>query len=528
MLTFNLIDEPWLPCLFPGEPGIRMLSLRQAIFGAHEISELAGETPLVTLSLHRLLLAVLHCVLGPRDKDAWQELWAHTSFDQAQFDAYLDTWRHRFDLFADERPFYQVASLDLSYAVPVSKLFHALSSGNNPSFFDHSLDTDPDPLMPDAAARALVTHQSLALGGLITLEKGQDPKQFKSADAGPLVKCAVFLVHGATLFQTLMLNLHRYDPANGEPFDGEARDLPAWERDDDPKVGARFPAGYLDLLTWQSRRVRLAPEMIDGDVRVRQVVNMKGESFPSSYDIHRKETMVAFRAAKAQKDGDPWPPLGFREERALWRDSLTFLQASETSAKPRMLDWLAELKLPRGVRLNLYALGLASYQARPDFWRLERLPLPLDYLGDDLALFEALRRALDLAEGAGSLLTVQGPLRRTAEQLVGEGGDVRALLVSLGAERVYWARLDAEFQSLLARLPEDRSTEPDTEIMYGSRELRDWARTVRDAARDAFRTATGGLQGSGHTLKAVAVAEGEFERRLAGIVRPFMHEEVTA
>ncbi len=527
MFTFNLIDEPWLPCVVRGDAGVRTLSLRQAIRDAHEISELAGETPLVTVSLHRLVLAVIHRVIGPRDKDTWHALWSRASFDQPQFDAYLEEWHHRFDLFG-ERPFYQVASLDFSYAVPVSKLFHAVSSGNNPSFFDHSLDSDPAPLTPDAAARALVTHQSLALGGLITLEKGQDPKQFKSADAGPLVKCAVFLVRGATLFQTLLLNLHRYDPANGEPFDTNGNDLPAWERDDDPKVIARYPAGYVDLLTWQSRRIRLMPELLDAGARVRFVVNMKGESFPSAYDLHGKETMVAFRAAKKQTGGDPWPPLGFREERALWRDSLILLQVSATSARPRMLDWLADLQVPRSVRLNLEALGLASFRARPDFWRHERLPLPLDYLGDNLPLLEALRHALDLAERAGSLLAAQGPLRRTVEQLVGDRGDIHALLASLGAERAYWASLDTAFPPLLARLPDDRSPDLDGEITYGSRELRDWARTVRDAARDAFRTATGGLEGSGRTLKAVALAEGEFERRLAGIVRPFMHEEVTA
>ena len=267
---------------------------------------------------------------------------------------------------------------------------------------------------------------------------------------------------------------------------------------------------------------------MDAVVRVRHVVNMAGESFPRAYDLHGKETMVAFRAAKTSKKGDPWPPLGFREERALWRDSLTLLGVSATSARPKMLDWLAILKVRSAARLNLEALGLASYQARPDFWRHERLPLPPDYLADEPGLFEALRHALDVAERAGQLLTVHGPLRCTAEQLVGEGGDLRAMLLSLGAERAYWASLDTAFPSLLARLPADRRADADGEVRYGLHELHEWARTVRDAARGAFRVATGGLQGSGRALKAVALAEGELERKLAGIVRPSMHAEVTA
>ena len=205
MSTFDLIDEPWLPCVMRGEAHVRMLPLREVIRHAHEINEVAGETPLVTISLHRLVLAVIHRVVGPHDKESWHGLWERASFDLPEFDAYLDTWRHRFDLFADVRPFYQEASLDPAQAVPVSKLLHAVSTGNNPSFFDHSVDSDPAPLTPAAAARALVTHQSLALGGLITRGRGQSP----SADSAPLVKCAVFLIRGTTLFRTLMLNLHR-------------------------------------------------------------------------------------------------------------------------------------------------------------------------------------------------------------------------------------------------------------------------------------------------------------------------------
>jgi len=58
-------------------------------------------------------------------------------------------------------------------------------------------------------------------------------------------------VRGQSLFHTLMLNLLQYDPKGGFPFESEADDSPAWERDEPTQPEDRRPRGYLDLLTWQ-------------------------------------------------------------------------------------------------------------------------------------------------------------------------------------------------------------------------------------------------------------------------------------
>ena len=65
----------------------------------------------MTLALHRLLLALLHRVLGPPDLDAWKDLYARGSFDGARLAAYCDAHVDRFDLLHPERPFYQVRGL---------------------------------------------------------------------------------------------------------------------------------------------------------------------------------------------------------------------------------------------------------------------------------------------------------------------------------------------------------------------------------------------------------------------------------
>ena len=535
--SFNLVDEPWIPCAPRGELLPRDLGLRDALVGAHEIRELAPAHPLVSMAMTRLMLAILHRIFGPEDVAAWHQLWGRGRFAPEEVEKYLTRWRERFDLFDERRPFYQAASLKLDQARSVAKLFHEAAAGNNPALFDHSFDSAPTALPAAEVARQLIVHQSLALGGTASHER-PDEKYTKSA---PLVNSAVFIVTGKSLFETLMLNLHRYSPRNGEPFEMTNKDAPAWETEDEPAAGERYSLGYLDLLTWQSRRIRLRPETNSaGETRVRWGVVMKGQQFPGGYTLHGKETMVAFQKARSAKDGDPWPPLGFREGRALWRDSLPILQRSGAEhARPRMLDWLAELDLDSTATIGLQAIGLASFQGKPEFWRGERLTLTRPYVEGDPGLLETLRRGLELAKEVGTVLgpgfvsvhtngrqvNVRAPLRQLVSELGETGPNAGQVAASLGAERTYWAGLDAPFHELLQRLPADHRVGPDGSAEYGAVELPRWAHAARDSSREAFAIAVRGLQGSGRTLRAVAIAEREFERHLQRMVRPHLQAD---
>src|ERR1039458_7545526 len=128
--SFNLLERPWIPCLTRQEIVIP-LSLRETLARAHELLNITHESPLVGVSVMRLLLAVLHRVYGPRNAASWAILWRSPSFDMAALDGYFDQWRGRFDLFDAERPFYQDASCRKEQAAPVSKLMHETASGSN-------------------------------------------------------------------------------------------------------------------------------------------------------------------------------------------------------------------------------------------------------------------------------------------------------------------------------------------------------------------------------------------------------------
>jgi len=81
--------------------------------------------------------------------------------------------------------------------------------------------------------------------------------------------------------------------------------------------------------------------------------------------------------AKVADGQDPYPPLVFRDERALWRDSTTLLATTRGKAwRPATLSWLDDLGLKRRLKrtaLPLDVLGMRSDQAKVLAWHHERL-----------------------------------------------------------------------------------------------------------------------------------------------------------
>lgn len=536
-MPFSLVTEPWIPCLFLDDPVPRELGLRDVLARSHQIREVVGVSPLAAMSLHRLMLAVAHRVFGPTSASGWRSLRDRGQFDPQALDRYFDAWAPRFELFGGDRPFFQDPTLDVTYAGPVTKLFHERASGNNALLFDHAIDEAPDAVPAGVAAQQLLVHQNLALGGLVSFERGADPKIHKSAKAGLLVNFAVFLVQGDNLFETLLLNMHAYAPEQEQPFavatgGEEADDRPAWERDAPPRVTTRPLDGYLDLLTWQSRRIRLFPSQDPGGRPiVRQVAIMKGESLPDDYTLHGKDPAVAFSKTASAKETDPWLPLGFREGRALWRDSLALVQTTGTThQQPKILTWLSSLDR-QSEDLELLVIGLASDRAKPEFWRIERFRLPTQYLTEGSVLLEYLKSGLRLAELGAKLLTggsvevevagksgmVSSPMRILGRELIGDGGDLRAFARSLGGIDLYWGLLDVPFQRLLHGLPGSVAADGDA---YPA-PLQAWARTVRTAVREAFASATTGLQGSALAFRALSKAEASLDGHLHRIVSPY-------
>jgi CRISPR system Cascade subunit CasA len=482
--TFDLLEAPWIPCV--RENGVLVqLGLRRALSEAHSLREVHSSSPLETAALYRLLLAVLHRVFGPSGYDEWHQLWQAGRWDATRIEAYLVQWKQRFDLFDAQRPFYQAADQRVK-PKSVTRLRYEVSSGNNPTLFDHHTDVQGLTLTPAEAARALVAAQAFGLAGLSGLQQ-------KFTD-GPCARGIFFLIQGSSLFQTLALNLLPY-PAE-KPIYTTTMDCPAWEMDDPCVPDRTTPFGYLDYLTWQNRRILLLPCVRGGGVVVEQMTEAPALRLASDVLDPQKHYVVR----------DPKKPpfsLRFDEQRALWRDSASLLQLHRQGYRPpAALEWVAELvnqgHLSESETRRCLALGMANHQAKVHFYRREMV---VDLAGA-LALSEDVRNRLWGATRTLARL-VLSPHSDAEGAHQPQAEDLEAIMEGWGAERRYWSRLERPFLRLIQDLPQSADSAMEA-----------WDQTMRRVAWAALDRVTANLQQAPHNLKAVVLAKAQLAHGL--------------
>jgi len=497
------------------------LGIQDTLLRAVEIREVLDSSPLVTVAIHRLLLAILHRNFGPASLSEWRTLWEDQQWPDAVLVRYLADWKGHFDIFDEREPFYQVAEMNGAIRSPVARLAMEVASGNNSTLFDHAVDDTSEAVPAAVAARYLLACQAYSIGF-----GKSNPFYFQDS---PLTRGLVVLANGGSLFETLMLNLLRFNDERPVPRTGD--DLPAWESDppESPNPSGTIPHGYLDYLTWQSRRVHLFPEGDTACVRwcqVQQNLKLSGDVL-DPFKCYRKDEKEGYR------------PVGLSPGRSLWRDShVLFQQVDESSRRPEVLNWLSMIDGLRR-RKNIaasptYRLSLFGFAADPGkaasvvLWRHERLPLPLAYL-EDGDLLSSLKDGLELAESVGKLFTggfvavmtnegtkrVPSPFHKLAAVALSPVDDARAdpgavgkLVDHLAPGRLYWSRLETPFKRFMVSLAEEKAGDK-SEAAF-----QEWVAALRDSAIGAFREATLGLDGSGRALRSVAQAEREFSRRL--------------
>lgn len=501
--TFDLLTHPWLPCLQP-DGAERLCSLTETLLRAPELAEIADPSPMVTAALHRLLLAVVHRVFGPAETAAWHRLWRRGEWPRAELEDYLARWGDRFDLFSETHPFYQVVGLPSRLSAPASRLVLDRASGNRATLFDHSRDGSAGGLSPAAAARHLVAYQQYCLGGRCGSERG-----LATVRSGPLAHAALFLVGGRNLFETLMLNLVPYSPEREAPWPCHAEDRPVWEREAAETSAVGPPAGYLDYLTWPSRRLRLVPTRdVGGEFVVREVCVSAGRDLAP--DDPLPDPARAWRAVPVSgRRSEVWRPLALLRGDSWWRTGARLIAATEGPfSRPPVLGWLEHLMahgcLPADYPGRLETIGLTAYRARVLAWSHLRQPLPLAYLRDP-ELSADLEHCLALAERTAAALA-------EALRALSDPGSGR------GLER-FWRGLEPDFVALLERLPGD--------LRHRSELLAEWASHCGRAARAAFRLGRRGDTGGVRDLRLAVETEARLARRLYGqVLRPYLGEVV--
>lgn len=547
MPEFNLIDEPWIPCI--DLEGKRVeYGITDTLYKAHELREIADDSPLVTVAIHRMLLALLYrAFMGPADMNSWRALWQVGKLDQnQQIASYLTKWSDRFWLFDDQHPFMQVAGLDRNKykangdmeadrSSPMMRLAKEAPDEAGRILFDHRPGTERPDYEPRQIVRMLLSAQSYAGTGTggSTFAIGEASLTNVKASAAPCVDGLILWLQGDNLFQTLMLNL--------VPDEVCQNDLPAWE-DDHIILSAinswQHPfafTGPVQRFAPLSRFVRLLDK---ASIFFTNGLKTGADSNDPMKPYFRGDASEGYK------------PVKLRESKAAWREAhALFSLGSSIRKPPAALNHAARVGADlNGLIPRANVVGMATDKDKALLWRHDRLPVPIGILqsvdmGQRLATLLAEAEAIGdkLSQGLFWSQTAKKTIRnepvgrvqsmadlmispametwgegitRTAEGRAPEEAHNKAamdLSDSIDPRPSYWTRLERHFFDLLENLPNDWDHEaggwkPDDQQDATNQ----WRKQVKSEAKRALEESIRQLGTTARAIQAVARVRTDF------------------
>ena len=355
---FNLCNEPWIPVLYVSGQ-TQEVSLKQLFDESNSIRKIhSGDATTDVAILGVAVVIFFRAVL--ENKEEYGELYREPKkwiqnislggSEQLYFvQDYLKKYQDRFNLFDAERPFMQVADLHTSKGEvkPVSRL--VLDSESE--YFSMRAEQALTSLSYAEAARYLVTVQAYDYSGIKSGAVG-DPR-VKGGRGYPIGvgwygATGKIIIHGENLIETLLYCIDYEQLLNVEKVKGKShrialQDKSVWERElpdtaapraykgGDPTKYKDEPApavGMCEILTWQSRRVRLFPE----NGRVTGVLVSNGDKWLDRNTYTDPLTAYRFSKNQSTQTHYVWMPQTHSAERTLWRGAdalLTRLSSSQ-------------------------------------------------------------------------------------------------------------------------------------------------------------------------------------------------------
>ncbi len=327
----NLTVDAWIPIVRnPGEPGT--VSLREAFAHGEEIQDLAVR-PHERIALMRLLICIAQAALdGPADYDDWKACRARMVPSAL---AYLDQWRHAFELLGNGQRFLQVINLkrpatksdgdDDDGGNSTSKLDLALATGNNTTLFDNAGGSERT-FTSSELALSLTTFQCFSPCGTIgvalwngspTLGWNSYPKVSPGQSAhAPCLSGNILhsYLRGRSLLDSLHSNIITKEQVE-RMYGHDAWGEPGWEfvpsNPTDKGAVQNATMSYLGRLVPLSRAVQLAEDH-------RSMILANGLEYPPypewretsativTQSVKKEPTRVALRASV---DKDAWREL---------------------------------------------------------------------------------------------------------------------------------------------------------------------------------------------------------------------------
>ncbi len=325
--SFNLWSEPWITAETP-QGALETVSIETILARAQEYRTLFDPSPLVVVSIHRLLVAILQDMFNPQKKRHLINLWEADTFPPEKIEQFGTEYAHRFDIFSAETPFLQSADIPLypekrGKGKAIGYLLQEQTAGTAVTHYNHTYDSEQI-LCAACCAKGLLTIPAFASSG----GAGIKP----SINGVPPI---YIIPGGETVYHSLIASL---TTPNFQPdIRDRQNDTPWWRHD--PNVGEKdvlLRVGYLHSLTFPARRVRLHPEKMDracsrcgekGTWGAFEMVFKMGESRPKE-SAFWQDPFAAYRIGK-----DKPIPIRPREGKAAWRDfGSLFLSQNEGSS----------------------------------------------------------------------------------------------------------------------------------------------------------------------------------------------------
>ncbi|WP_037918439.1 type I-E CRISPR-associated protein Cse1/CasA [Actinacidiphila yeochonensis] len=494
--TGDLVQGGWLPAVrTDGE--LRSAGLWEVLSEAHAVRRMDLPVPMMLAALLRqLLLPVTVDALGaPRTRAEWGRRFAQGRFSPEEVERLADylgpRYGSRFRLLDAERPFAQVGGLTAlsGDAKPSTLLVPSIASGNNVPLFSALSEADHlDLTLPQAALWLLHAHcwDTAAIKTGAVGDGQAKAGKTTGNPTGPLGQLGVIVPTGSTLYETLLLNTpvvpDGLDPADRPQWAWDERPATAgWRAPSGPEWSARNVGGLLDLLTFQSRRIRLICTETEEGPRVREVVVCAGDRLTETPQV---EPHTAWNHTAKPKAGQPrHRPRRHFSGRAAWQglDALLALALPEDSDGPftslllRQIGALhSEGHLPAGYPLGVETSGLeyGNQSAVVENAITDSLPLPVAALtATDPWLRRALLDCVEQADRVGRALDMlNSDLRRAS------GGDPLPRNSGDRPSARFLHAVDASMRRLLAGL----STVGDDDLLERARLA--WELTLRQAA----------------------------------------------
>jgi len=432
---------------------IHTVSIAEILTNAHNIRAIYDPSPLVVVGIHRLLVAILQTIYSPQNPRHLVEIWRDKKFIPEKVNDFGTEYADRFDLFAEDVPFYQTSDISLeptkeNKAKSVGYLFQEQPAGTAVTHYNHSYDANLT-LCSHCAVKGLLIMPAFASSG----GAGIKP----SINGVPPI---YVLPGGEHLFHSLVASLATPAFQPGANSDGGA-----WWQRPSPIIVEKSRevrrVNYLHSLTFPARRIRLHPTPLYEPCSrcgqktkwgVQTMVYQMGES-RSKTAKWWQDPFAAYQVPK-KEDVNPLPvrPVAGR---ALWREFRSLFLPHEENDKglkalrPSIISqieevWRADRTILPYSNIPLRVIGLRTDMKAKIFeWEEAGYQIPPSLLND-------LKVANDIQESIAFAVTTDNITKKSFHKYFGGGGKTgRYATLKKQMSQHYWQLLGAKFQSQL-------------------------------------------------------------------------------